>query len=79
MHNFDIIDRALRATNEPMISYLFCLEFILRKIGRDDMLVFINRIKCPKRRHRYHEQLTNIFGQRTNQNIERLMTNVPCG
>ena len=45
MHYFDIVDRTLRANNEPMISYLFCLEFVLRKIGRDDMLVFINRIK----------------------------------
>ena len=79
MHYFDIVDRTLRANNEPMISYLFCLEFVLRKIGRDDMLVFINRIKCPKRRHRYHERLTDILGQRTNRNVARLMMNVPSG
>ena len=79
MHYFDTIDRTLRANNEPMISYLFCLEFVLRKLGREDMLVFINRIKCPKRRHRYHDRLTDIFGQTTDQNVARLMMNVPRG
>ena len=71
MHYFDTIDRTLRANNEPMISYLFCLEFVLRKLGREDMLVFINRIKCPKRRHCYHDRLSNIFDPVNN--IARLM------
>ena len=77
MHSFDTIDRILRANNEPMISYLFCLEFILKRIGRDDMLVFINRIKCPKRRHRYEQRLSDMFGPE--RNIARLMQNVPSG
>ena len=59
MYYFDTIERHLHG--EPMISYLFCLEFILRKLDRTDMIAFINRIKCPKRRRTYHERLTNIF------------------
>ena len=61
MRQFDIIDRHLRRNGEPMISYLFCLEFILRKMNRHDMIVFINRIKCPKRRRTYQERLTSMF------------------
>ena len=41
------------------------------------MLVFINRIKCPKRRHRYDRRLTDMFGPE--RNIARLMQNVPFG
>lgn len=45
----------------PFISYLFCLEFILRKLGRDDVCLFINLIQCPKRRIKYTERLEAIF------------------
>ena len=56
---FTKIDRALR--DEPMISYLYCLEFVLKHIGRHDLVAFINCIKCPKRRHSYQERLNSIF------------------
>ena len=59
--HFDVIDQNLRASGESMISYLFCLEFILQLIGRPDMLPFINRIKCATRRQRYRERLSKIF------------------
>lgn len=59
MDEFAIIDRTLR--QEPMVSYLFCLEFILKRIGRGDMVPYINRIKCSKRRHKYNERLRLIF------------------
>ena len=63
LETFDTIDRALPST-EPMISYLFCLEFILKKIGRGDMVPFINRIKCSKRRQQYNSRLREVFGRR---------------
>ncbi len=56
-----------------MISYLFCLEFILTKMGRTDMLEFLNRIKCPTRRRTYRERLTVMF--RPDTIIELLMAN----
>ena len=59
LRHFDEIDRALR--NETMISYLYCLEYIFRKIGRDDMTQYVNRIKCQKRRRAYKQRLDHIF------------------
>ena len=64
--NFNTIDRTLRDTQQPMISYLFCLEFILKKIGRDDMVPYINRIKCSKRRQTYSARLRRIFAKQHN-------------
>ena len=61
MRYFDTIDRYLMRNSESMISYLFCLEFILLKLGRPDLLPFLNRIKCPKRRHTYNDRLNAIF------------------
>lgn len=78
MHYFDILDHSLRSRDQPMISYLFCLEFILGILmGRSDMLVFINRIKCPKRRQSYHERLCAIFSERRKHNVVRLMQSKP--
>ena len=54
-----------------MISYLFCLEFILTKMGRTDMLEFLNRIKCPTRRRTYTERLTAMFSR--NNIVDMLM------
>ena len=45
----------------PFISYLFCLEYILKKLGRADMCEHINRIQCPKRREKYKDRLDRIF------------------
>lgn len=72
MRQFDIIDRHIQRNGEPMISYLFCLEFILRKMNRFDMIVFINRIKCPKRRRMYHERLTSMFASEKVDVVELL-------
>ena len=46
---------------EPFVSYLFALEYILELIGRADMLPFINKIQCCKRRIRYRWRLDKIF------------------
>ena len=59
MQVFSDIDRALR--DGPMISYLYCLEFVLKRIGRADLVPFINCIKCPKRRSAYQERLRAVF------------------
>ena len=48
---------------EPFVSYLFALEYILRLIGRADMLPFINKICCRKRRDAYRRRLNKIFSQ----------------
>ena len=57
--HFAVIDRAIR--EGPFVSYLFCLEYILRKIGRGDVCDYINKIQCPKRRAAYQLKLDNIF------------------
>ena len=72
--HFDVIERHIERTGESMISYLFCLEFILRKMGRTDMLDFLNRIKCPTRRRTYNERLTAMFSQ---NNILDMLMAVP--
>ena len=59
MELFDLIDRQLNG--QTMISYLYCLEYILLEIGRGDMIPFINRIKCEKRRRHYKERLDHMF------------------
>ncbi len=39
------------------VSYLYLLEHVLSHIGRQDMLPFLNRIQCPKRRRQYEERI----------------------
>ena len=46
---FDVIDRAFPHAGSFM-SYLYVLEFILVSVGRADMLPYISRIQCQKRR-----------------------------
>ena len=46
---------------EPFVSYLYALEFILEHIGRSDMMPFINKICCRKRRAAYRFRLNKIF------------------
>lgn len=61
------IDRSIRVG--PFVSYLFCLEYILVHMGRVDMLPFINKIKCPKRRLAYTRRLDGIFDRKQNKGI----------
>ena len=57
---FLVLDRAYNG-GEQFVSYLFALEYILQLIGRSDMLPFINKISCRKRRHAYRLRLDRIF------------------
>lgn len=68
---FRTIDAAIR--EGPFVSYLFCLEYILRKMGRSDMCVHINQIQCPKRREKYQVLLDQIFGKREESNVRTLL------
>ena len=43
------------------MSYLFALEYILELIKRADMVPFINKICCRKRRAAYRLRLNKIF------------------
>ena len=43
--------------NAKFVSYLYLLEHVLIRIGRKDMLPFLNRIQCPKRRRQYEERI----------------------
>lgn len=57
---FSQLDKAYNE-GEPFVSYLYALEFILRLIGRQDILPFINKISCRKRRSAYQHRLQRIF------------------
>ena len=57
---FRILDDAYNK-GEPFVSYLFALEFILIRIGRSDMLPFLNKIQCKKRRLAYRQRLQKIY------------------
>ena len=46
---------------EPFVSYLYALEYILELIGRSDVVPFINKICCRKRRAAYRLRLNRIF------------------
>ena len=78
---FNVIDRAIRGG--PFVSYLFCLEFILKRMGRHDVCENINQIQCPKRRAAYQQRLRVIFEseglptvQRKNDVMSLLRTHV---
>ena len=43
------------------MSYAYALEFVLLKMGRDDILPYLSGIQCAKRRAHYHKKLTQIF------------------
>ena len=55
---FNVIDGAIQ--EGPFVSYLFCLEYILKKIGRQDVCEHINLIQCPKRRDAYQQRLKDF-------------------
>ena len=46
----------------PFVSYLYTLEYCLHKIGRRDLLPFLSRIQCRKRRAKYNVMLDDLFG-----------------
>lgn len=48
-------------TGEPFVSYLYALEYILEHIGRRDVLPFINKICCRKRRAAYRVRMNKVF------------------
>lgn len=49
------------SNGEPFVSYLYAIEYILRHIGRADILPFINKIQCTKRRHQYKQRMDRIY------------------
>ena len=53
---FNEIERGF-SKGSKFVSYLYLLEHILVRIGRSDMLPFLNRIQCPKRRREYEERI----------------------
>ena len=60
MNAFRKLDTAYNS-GEPFVSYLFALEYILQHIGRPDVVPFINKICCRKRRDAYCRRLDKIF------------------
>ena len=58
--SFKTLDAAYSA-GEPFVSYLYALEYILIMVGRSDMLPFINKISCRKRRGEYKRRLDRVF------------------
>ena len=57
---FNKLDKAY-CEGEPFVSYLFALEYILQMVGRQDVLPFINKISCRKRRVEYRRRLDRGF------------------
>ena len=62
--SFRTLDTAYH-NGEPFVSYLYALEYILELIQRSDMLPFINKIQCRKRRAAYRWRLDKIFKHKT--------------
>jgi len=60
MAQFRVLDDAY-SKGEPFVSYLFALEYILRRIGRSDVLPFINKIQCRRRRCDYQRRLDKVY------------------
>ena len=55
-----MIDRAFPDKGSFM-SYMYVLEFVMVSIGRADMLPYISRIQCRKRRAKYGTRLAAII------------------
>ena len=60
MAAFFMLDLAYRE-GEPFVSYLYVLEYILTLTGRPDILPYINKISCKKRRAAYKQRLDLVF------------------
>ena len=74
---FDDVDRAY-SRDEPFCSYLYVLEYILKKIGRVDVVAFLNKIQCPKRREKYKLRLDSILGGNSGSIIDKLGVPFEC-
>ena len=46
---------------EAFVSYLYALEYILVKIKRADILPYINKIQCSRRRESYRRRLNRVY------------------
>ena len=57
---FAVVDEHYK-DKKSFCSYLFVLEYILRKMGRSDIVPFISVIQCWKRRNNYQSMLNRIF------------------
>ena len=68
---FTRIDCAIRSG--PFVSYLYCLEYILKRLHRSDVCEHINCIQCPKRRATYKFRLDKIFGADGHETIEDIL------
>ena len=68
---FNVIDNAIK--DGPFVSYLFCLEYILRKMGRGDVCSHINKIQCPRRRTAYQQRLDKIFREEDDHSIKMML------
>ena len=58
---FGEIDRNYDDSKCAFVSYIFILEYILEIMGRSDILPFLSRIQCSKRRTVYRRKLNAIF------------------
>jgi hypothetical protein len=65
---FMVLDRAYK-NGEPFVSYLFALEYILKLIERDDVLNYLNKISCSKRRRAYTGRLNRIFSSKNQEAV----------
>lgn len=74
---FDDVDRSY-SRDEPFCSYLYVLEYILKKIGRVDVVAFLNKIQCPKRREKYRLRLDSILGGNNCSILSRLGVPFEC-
>ena len=61
---FSVIDRNYDDSKTAFVSYIFILEYILEFMGRGDMLPFLSRIQCSKRRAVYRQKLNTLFFSR---------------
>jgi len=68
---FGQIDQSIQ--EGPFVSYLFCLEYILKKMGRHDVCANINKIQCPKRRAAYNTRLNDIFNPKGGDGVRCLL------
>ena len=61
MKLFEIVNVAV--SGKKFVSYVYLLEYVLNKLGRSDMLPYLNKIICPKRRNEYKLRLDKVFSQ----------------
>jgi ribosomal protein L37AE/L43A len=57
---FGVVDEHFK-DKKSFCSYLYVLEYILRKMGRDDIVPFVSVIQCCRRRNDYQSLLDRIF------------------